>query len=412
MPFITEYASFISNDNRENARRAAEKIIAGLAKHERTLRGILFYAATNYDAKILVDAVHRAFPGVTTFGCTTSGEFSDGHMLKNSVIAMGMDDDAMDLVAVAGVANSDTVGDPAAIAFASLESRTGLRMRELDFRKYAGWILLDGLANHNDELVERLGELTDVVFAGGCAGDDGHWRQTLVWANGTIYENGALFVLMKPARPFAVVKTQRAQPTGSAMTATRADREARIIHEFDDRPAAQVYAEAMGVDLSRATYAGKTSRELYAEKFIADGEVAAGGERTVTKDAFIDMFITWPLALMIGGDPFIRAATNVVEGGGIQVFMPPVQGVRYAVCRAGDVVSDMRRVLHDKKRELGNIAGVMMCGCLLREIQIRNEDRVGAFEELFKDLPVSGFSSYGEIYVSVVSQSASMILFS
>ena len=410
MPFVTEYASFISDDNEENARQAAAKIIAALTG--RSLRGIVFYAATNYDPKALVNAMHRAFPDIATFGCTTSGEFANGRMLKNSVVAMGMDDDVMERVETVGIANADTIDDPAAAALAALEKKSGLRLRDLDFREYAGWVLLDGLAHHNDELIGRLGELTDIIFGGGCAGDDGHFRQTLVWANGTIYENGAVFALMKPRRPFAVLKAQHVQPTERVMTATRADREKRIIYEFDDRPAAQVYAEAMGIDLSGAAYAGKSSRQLYKEKFIADGVTAAGNGRTVTKDAFIDMFINWPLAVMIGGEPFIRAATNVAEDGGIQVFMPPIQGIRYTVCHTGDIVLDTRRVLREKMRELGGCSGIMMCGCLLRDVQIRHEDQVGAYEELFRDLTVSGFSSYGEIYVSVVSQSASMILFS
>ncbi len=412
MPFITEYASFITSDNQANAKKAAAKIAHAFAG--RKLRAVVFYAATNYDPQTLVRAMHEAFPGVATFGCTSAGEFAAGKMLKNSVVAMSMAEDDMEMVAATGIANADTVADPTAAAFAALEEKTGLRMRELDFREYAGWILLDGMANRNDQLVERMGELTDVIFGGGCAGDDGHFRQTLVWANGTIYENGAVFALMKPKRPFAVVKTQSANPTECVMTATRADPEKRVIYELDNRPAAQAYAEAMdaGIDPTHATSAGKSSRQLYAELFIADGVVSVESDQMVAKDAFIDLFIKWPLALMIGDEPFIRAATNVVDNGGIQTFMPPIEGVRYTVCRAVDIVPDMRRVLRDKKHDLGGLAGVLMCGCLLREVQIRSEEKVSAFEELFGGVPALGFSSYGEIYVSVVSQSASMILFS
>lgn len=412
MPFITEYASFISSDTQENARQAAAKIAASFSGQ--ALRCIVFYAATNYDPATLVEEMRRAFPGVVTFGCTTAGEFSDARMLKNSVVAMGMGTDVMEMVEVVGIADADNTGDPAAVALTRLEEKTGLAMRDLDFREYVGWILLDGLANHNDELIERLGELTDVIFAGGCAGDDGHWRKTLVWANGELFENGAVFALMKPARPFAVVKTQSVKPTEYTMITTKVDTEKRVIQEFDGRPAAQVYAEAMGVgiDPSGVTSSGKTSKQIYAETLIAEGLVRADTGRQVTKDALIEMFINWPLAIMIGGEPFIRAATSVVEGGGVQVFMPPIEGVRYTVCRTGDIVSDMRRFLRDKSRELGGFSGIMMCGCLLREIQIRNDDQVAAFESLFETVPAMGFSSYGEVYVSVVSQSASMILFS
>lgn len=409
MPFITEVASFISNDVRDNARRAAAKIRAAFSGQP--LRGMIFYAATNYDVSTLVGEMARAFPDIPSFGCTTAGEFSGGRMLKNSVVAMGLGSDVMDMVAAVGVANIDAAADPAARALAALEVGTGLKMRDLDPRAYAGWQLLDGLARHNDRLVERCRELTGVVFAGGCAGDDGHWRKTLVWANGEIFENGAVFALLKPRGRFVAMKTQSARPTACGMIATRVDRERRIIHEFDGRHAAEVYAEAMGATIEPADVgcSGRNPRELYAE--IA--RRLAGGHRGRPADMgpFIERFVGWPLAEIIDGEPFIRGATTVVENGGVQVFMPPSEGVRYTVCRAGNVVDDTRRALRERQRELGGVSAVLMCGCLLREIQVRNDDQVGAFEDLFGELPTVGFSSYGEIYRSVVSQSASMIVF-
>lgn len=408
MPFITEFASFISNDVRENARQAAATIIASFSGQ--SLCGIIYYAATNYDPTTLVDEMTRGFPGIPSFGCTTAGEFSGGHMLKNSVVAMGFGRDVMDMVEVVGIANVDAAADPAARALATLEARTGLRIRDLDNQAYAGWLLVDGLAGNNDRLVERCRELTGVVFAGGCAGDDGFWRKTLVWANGEIFANGAVFALLKPRGRFTAMKTQSARPTDRVMVATRVDRERRIIHEFDNRPAAEVYAEAMGATIGPGDVgsSGRNPRELYAEiaRRLASGHV---GRSAVGQ--FIELFIDWPLAEMIDGEPFIRAATTVVENGGIQVFMPPGPGTRYTVCRAGNMVEDTRRALKERGRELGSVSAVMMCGCLLREIQVRNDDQVAAFEGLFGDLAVSGFSSYGEIYRSVVSQSASMILF-
>ena len=138
---------------------------------------------------------------------------------------------------------------------------------------------------------------------------------------------------------------------------------------------------------------------------------AAVGGREVTKDAFIDMFIDWPLALMIDGEPFIRAATTVVDGGGIQVYMPPIEGLRYTVTRTRDVVEETRRALEAARAELGSISGILGCSCLLRDAQLRNEGRCQAYEEIFTGVPTVSFASYGEVYVSVVSQSSSMILF-
>lgn len=410
MPFLTEYAQITGSDIRDNARKAAAALKTAFAGKD--LCGLLFYAATNYDPRVLVQEMHQAFPGVSSFGCTTGGEFARGTMLAGSVVAMGFTPDVMEVieaVGYSGVDHDETIAERAA---AALEAKIGLAMRDLDFRQYAGWLLVDGLADGNDHLVERGGELTDIIFAGGCAGDDGKFRETLVWANGDVYENGAVFVLMKPRGKFAVLKTQAVEVTDREMIATTVNREERVIHQFDSRPAVLAYADAMGVSVDGSVLkdGGKSRTQLLAEALVTEKPDATPRE-TVNREQMDVLFMKWPLALVIGGEPFLRSALTVAEGGGVKFYLPPRAGLRYTLTRATDVVAGTRKILTEKKDELGRISAIMSCGCMLRDVQIRNDNECDAYQDLFRDFPTVAFSSYGEIYIGVVSHSAAMIVF-
>ncbi|MDR1613918.1 MAG: hypothetical protein LBT97_14245 [Planctomycetota bacterium] len=405
MPFLTAYAHFIGGDWSDNAKRAVARIRDSFAGH--SLKAVLYFAAQNYDLPLLAAEFKLAFPGVRTFGCTSAGEFTSGAILGDSVVAMGLGDDVIESVELVGASGVDAEPALADRLLAGLEGATGLRMRDLDFREYVGFMLLDGLANRNDEFVERVGELTDVIFAGGCAGDYHRFEKTLVFLDGAVYGNGAVLALMKPRVKFSVFKTQFIKLTDCTMVATAVDRERRVVLEFDGQPAATAYAAAMGVELSPELFkaSGKKSSQIYAEAVLNLGR--SGN----IEDAFVKRFIEWPLAVMIGGEPFIRAATTLTDAGGLQMYMPPIAGVRYTATRSEDALAGMRAVLEEKRRELGTISGVITATCALLAVQLRTAGEEREYGGLFRDIPTVGLASYGEIYVGVVSQSAAMIVF-
>lgn len=403
MPFPTAYALAPGENRAANARTAATVIAAGLDGHD--LAAVLYFAATDFDPYVLAADMRDAFPGVRTFGCTTAGEFIDGRMLRRSVVAMGFTRDDMDLVAITGFSDIDAEPDVAPKALANLEQTANLAMRDLDFREYAGFMLVDGLASTIDHLIERVGELTDVIFTGGCAADDGRAVETLVFADGRVYSNGAVFALMKPRRGFRAVKTQSIERTSATMVATRVDVANRIIYEFDGRPAVEAYAKAMGLD--PAALAGGTTA---AGAKNLSGAIATSNRLGGAK-LELDPFIQWPLAVSVNGEPFIRSAFRAVSGGGVQMLMPPIEGVRYTVTRARDIADDMRDVVENTRRELGGLSAVIGADCQLRTRQITTQDCGGEYGEAFDTVPTLMFSSYGEIYVGLVSQSASMLFF-
>lgn len=404
MPFLTAYAEARGEDRAENARNAIEQLKDAFAGH--TVNAVLYFIAPDYDPHVLAKGMSAAFPKAATFGCTTAGEFTEGRMLRHSVSAMAFTPDVMEAVKIAGISSIDRKPDAVKRLLADLEKQFGRSMGELDFREYVGFMLTDGLAKSTDRLVARAGEFTDVIFTGGLAGTYGEARETLVFANGHVYKNGAVLAIMRPRGRFLPVKSQSIELTDSTMVATWADSSKHIIHEFDGRPALEVYVEAMGLGIPPFALGAKPAQALtaYSDAIIGASDVT----RPLTS---LDQFIKWPLALVINGEPFIRSAVGITPDAGLQFLMPPIEGVRYTVTKAKDVVTETANVVEAVKRELGSVSAIIGAGCLLRERQIRNENRCREFESVFGDIPTLTFASYGEIFVGLVSQSASMVFF-
>ncbi|MDR1536133.1 MAG: hypothetical protein LBU64_13770 [Planctomycetota bacterium] len=414
MSFYTAHAIHLGNDKIDNAQRAVATIHRSFTG--RDLRGIAFFSAPDYDPAALAAGFHQSFPGVKTFGCTSAGEFADGTMLSNSVSAMAFSPEDLEVLEVAGMSGIDADPHAASRLFLELERKTGLEMRTLDSSRHVGFLLLDALAAHNDRLVEQATESTRINIAGGLAGDRREYQHTMVMCEGEALENGAVFVLMKPKGKFSAFKTQAVSVINSSLLATRIDAERRIIWEFDNKPAAIAYAEAIGLHLSRNNrnkfkVSGLSPQELYVQlhqKGDSDGNKI---DRESVRDEYISEFTRWPLALMINGEPFIRSALTVLDEGGIQTYLPPIEGGRYYVTAASDVVADLRWILEKKQRELGGVSAVLCANCSLRELQIRTSGQCEDYAASFAGIAALGFSSFGEIFKRVVSLSSSMIVF-
>ena len=57
---------------------------------------LLFFASSCYEPHALSKAMKDSFSESEVFGCTTAGEITTGKMLKNSIVVMAFNKDAID----------------------------------------------------------------------------------------------------------------------------------------------------------------------------------------------------------------------------------------------------------------------------------------------------------------------------
>jgi len=244
-----------------------------------------------------------------------------------------------------------------------------------DLATHVGLVLVDGLSGAEERLMEKLGDATDVVFVGGSAGDDLQFRRTCVLDGGRCYLGAAVLVVLRLKRGFEILKTQSFRQAGKTLVATKVDEASRTVIEFNGRPALDAYAAALGVEPELAP----------------------------------SLFFQNPLGLMIDGEPFVRSPQRAQDGS-IVFYCHIKEDTELELLRTADIVSDTRMAVEARKAA-GEIRGLIDFQCILRTLQLRQEDRCDQYGAIFHGIPMLGFSTYGEAYLGHMNQTSTMLLF-
>lgn len=216
---------------------------------------VLFFASAKFVPTQTAEKMQNAFGDALVFGCSTAGEIVSGKMLKNSVVAMAFNSEVIGDAKVKVVENLKEDSEVKGLekAFAAFEKHFEMPMQALDFHKYVGIVLIDGVSGAEERIMDRVGDLTNVLFVGGSAGDDLKFETTYVYANGKAYTNAVLLCLIKPKVNFSFIKTQSFCSLSKKLVATKVNELERTVIEFDNKPAAVAYAEAVGVSVDEAS---------------------------------------------------------------------------------------------------------------------------------------------------------------
>jgi len=359
----------------QNLDAAVKEICSGL--NEIKPKAVLYFASSNFDPDKLSNKIQTALGDALVFGCTTSGEITSGKMLDNSVVAMGFNSKVIQDIKIEVLENitNDSKG-AVEKAFKSFENHYGTLMSNLDAVKYVGIILVDGLSGAEERIMDRIGDLTNVPFIGGSAGDDLKFKQTHIFANGKAYSNSAVLALIKVGVPFDFIKTQSFKPLNKILTATKVNEASREVIEFNNRPAVQEYASALGIQTEKAS----------------------------------EHFMTNPVGLMVGDDPYVRSPQQV-NGQSMIFYCNVHEGTDLTLLQSDNIVEGTKKDLKEKEQEFGKFSGIVNFNCILRTLELKQKQQTDSYGQLFSEIPTIGFSTYGEEFVGHINQTATMLVF-
>lgn len=337
-------------------------------------RLIVFFASPALDVEEVSRLCRTTFPQSEMVGCSTAGEICSGSMSQGSIVAMAIPADYIDRVAAAYVADP---GDPADVAKAAgaIEAALGRPVWDLDPASYVGLVVVDGLSCAEEKLMDKLGDLTDVHFVGGSAGDDLAFRKTWVALDGAAHDHGAVIAILHAPKGHRIVKAQSFRGTGKRLTATAVDEAARTILEFDGFPAVDAYAAALGVK----------------------------------PEELPGMFMEHPLGLMIDGEPFVRSPQRIAEKA-IVLYCNVRQGTELEILEGTDIVADTKAALDACIAQTGEPAAVIDFHCILRTLELRAKGECDDYGRLLARFPAIGFSTYGEEYIGHINQTSTMLM--
>ena len=334
---------------------------------------VIFFASPSFNPEEIAERMETAFPTAETFGCSSSGEIVTGKMLNKSVVAMAFNKQAIKDCKVEVI---DNLNKESQRAFNTFQRHFGQPMKEMDPGRYVGIILIDGLCCKEELIMDKMGDLTNVTFIGGSAGDDLKFENTFVYANGKCYSHAAVMAIIEPAGEFSFIKTQSFCELPKKLQVTKADEYAREVLEFNSKPASAAYAEALGVSMDEA------------------------GKR----------FMHNPIGLVFEGEPFVRSPQRFKDDG--MVFYCSIkEGMELSLLESTDIIASTKEAIEAKKGELGEISGIINFNCILRTLELGQKGLCEEYGKLFAEVPTVGFSTYGEEYIGHINQTATMLVF-
>jgi hypothetical protein len=340
---------------------------------------VLYFASSRYEPLDLAGPISAAFPGSAVIGCSTAGEFTDEVNGTGGISAIAIPYGVLTgaVAALGDLSHDVAAGTQSAVS--RIERSIGVQLRDLDPLNHLGFVLIDGMHGSEEQVNDTLGNVAPLLeFVGGSAGDDLAFDRTWVAVGEEISYHGVALLVVRTGVPYHVVKTCSFESAGRTLQVTKADVVGRFVTELDGRPAAQVYAEAVGVreqDLSAAVW------------------------------------MRHPVGLMIDGQPWIRSPQSVVDGG-IRFYAQLRPGMQVEVMCAGDLVADTRRTLERARAELGgDVRGAVLFNCILRRLEMDADGSSEQFLATLAGIPTAGFHTYGETWLGHVNQTLTGVLF-
>jgi hypothetical protein len=318
---------------------------------------ILFFCSAAYDLAKLATELRTAFGPIPTIGCTAAGQLGLDGYAKGGLTA----------ISLAG----DLTAHPFAVDLATAESTVQSiadetkRMIEAhrDQRPF-GLLLVDGLSLMEEQLASLLyRHLPSVPIVGGSAGDDLNFKQTHVYVHGAFRTHAAVFTLFLTRLPFRTIKFAHFVPTSDTLVVTHSDPDKRVVYEINGEPAAQVYANLIGVPVDK----------LDAPTFSMN-----------------------PLVFEMGGEQYVRSIIRANPDQSLSLFCAIENGMVLSLGRGVDPPATALAAFQRVQDEIGEPALVIGCDCVLRRLEFENRGLLDTMSGIMKHNQVIGFSTYGE----------------
>ncbi len=358
--------------------KASAEILAQLGDSVPKL--IVFFATVEHDGSLIGDVFSRRYPGAHVAGCSSNGEFSDRGFGTGGVVALALGSDMLADVASALADLESGVAEGISAAAQALGSEVGCPLRELDPQKWVGLGLLEGATGREEKINEALGNEAPLLpFVGGSAGDRIRFERTWVYAKGKLLHNACALLLLRPVRPFAILKTCHFVATPVEVTVTKSDPDKRLIHELDGRPAMERYSEVLGVPVESVAF---------------------------------PHFLSNPLGLMIDGEPWLRSIVRA-EGSALFCACAVLEGMTLNIMEARDIVENAATAFQNATAPLGvPPRAAILFNCAYRMIEVQIKGIADAYHKALSTVPHAGLHSNGESYLGHINQTLTGIVFS
>lgn len=349
--------------------RIAVRNVLGRVGAEDAALTLLFYSP-DHDPKIAADEL-RLFTGARGIGGSTAGEIGPRGFGHGGVIAMALHGSHVRAAHRLIPKLRDFSLIRASTLAADLAREVGETLDSLDPTRHVWMLLLDGLSGREDFFTPFFStHAPSLPLVGGSFGDENTFDRVSIVNAGRVHNGAGVVVLLEYDRPFVVLHHTHLEFTDHWFEVTDTQHGGRLLTGLDGRPAVEVYAEALGVEVH---------------------ELLPG----VTGSS--------PFGFRFKGRPFPCSVTHVTDGV-IHLAYSVQRGDRLNLLASTGFVEKSQTAIQAAMAELQQIGGepqgMLAFHCLGRYLEAQ---RLGVVDELFKamhQLPLVGLNTFGEQYGS------------
>jgi hypothetical protein len=163
-------------------------------------------------------------------------------------------------------------------------------------------------------------------------------------------------------------KTQHFVPTETKLVITEADPEHRRVMEINGEPAAQAYADILGLQ----------AQELNPTTFS-----------------------NYPVILRIGGKDYVRSIQKVNEDGSLSFYCAIDNGLVLTLAQGVDIVENLKNQLSAIRQEIPDPECIIGYDCILRRLEAQEKNLAGDLQRVLQKEKIFGFSTYGEQFNAI-----------
>lgn len=321
----------------------------------------LLFCAPGYELERLGRVIEASF-STPIIACTTVGQLGKHGFQDSGITAVSLSSEELHVspYLIAPLAECQARASDAAFkAMSGMLERGGERA--------FGLVLVDGLSGAEERLAASLYQsLGTIPLIGGAAGDtlgDSNAQGTRVYHEGRFLRDAALFALFETTLPFTTFKVSHVVPGKHKLVVTMADPEQRVVQEFNGEPAAEAFAEALGMEVDELNPA---------------------------------VFSRSPLLFLSGGEHYVRSIRGVNDDHSLTLYSALEVGLVLTIGNGSDPIAALERAFQGVERQIGTPQVIIGCDSLLRRRELEQDGTRQAMGELLLRHQVVGFSGYGE----------------
>ncbi len=349
---------------------------------------IVFFSS-NHNPQEVYNTIKEEVGNSHIIGGTTAGEFSSlkDKPTENEVVVMVIESPYLKVgvgvcenisnnpyeCGMNAISNSysSLKDNPTASALISVAFMNKKSEDILKMKPFVSLVLPDGLAGNEEDflkgIISKVG--TGVPVVGGSTGDNLKFDKTYQIANG-VYTNSGIVATLSSALKIGLGYCHPYYPTEKGAVVTKS--EGRTVYELNNRPAAEVLKELLGVD------------ELTPE-----------------------IFAKYPMGVKstdVYGEYVIKSIMCENEDGSLTFYAQVLEGSYLSVMDTNKeyAIESFKKAIKNALQSAGNpkkVGAVIVFNCILRHLL---KDRLGINdlniikEVVGEDVPVIGFNTYGE----------------